>query len=72
MEVENGSLEDEFSLQRGHFPLPGLLEKEYINSFAQQGCGFHLTFKSGVLELFVGLRNYIPSVSRLCFLISWI
>ena len=26
--VENGSLEDEFSLQRGHFPLPGLLEKE--------------------------------------------
>ena len=28
MEVENGSLEDEFSLQRGHFPLPGLLENE--------------------------------------------
>ena len=24
IEVENGSLEDEFSLQRGHFPLPGL------------------------------------------------
>ena len=29
MEVENGSLEDEFRLQKCHFPLPGLLEKEY-------------------------------------------
>lgn len=24
-----GSLEDDFSLQRGHFPLPGLLAKEF-------------------------------------------
>ena len=30
MEVENGALEDEFSLPGVHFPLPWLLEKEYI------------------------------------------
>ena len=29
MEVENGPLEDELSLQKCNFPLPGLLEKDY-------------------------------------------
>ena len=29
MKVENWSLEDEFSLQKDHFPLPGVLEREY-------------------------------------------
>ena len=30
MEVENGGLEDDFSLQGGHFPLPCLWEEEYV------------------------------------------
>ena len=29
MEVENGGLEDDFSLQGGHFPLPCSWEEEY-------------------------------------------
>ena len=31
MEVENGGLEDDFSLQGGHFPLPWLWEEGYSN-----------------------------------------
>ena len=35
-EVENGSLEDEFRFQRGHFPLPGLGRETSTSGFLPQ------------------------------------
>ena len=39
MEVKNGSLEDEFRLQRGHFPLPLLWERRGMMITMVVNCG---------------------------------
>ena len=48
MEVENGGLEDDFSLQGGRFPLPWLWEEEYV--LRQGNCS--------VFQKYLGIKSF--------------
>jgi len=41
MDMENRALEDELNLQKGHFPLPWLWEKEYFEMLFSDPCQWH-------------------------------